>query len=184
MNNYGHSVQNYHHLHENIRTEKAQGEKNQQEIDLGLPAGKFNLLILSYLTAETLLESIRSTESLKTPQKVIDSLKEFLAIFKQLEATDLSADWRFSEKLSRAWLKIKLSIEESSFPTGTLNEMIEAFDHFPEKGDHSLGYYLSLHAGEQWIPFPFMEILRNLHENKNEIQKLVRQGELALRALS
>ena len=184
MNHFGQSVQGYHHMHEEIKTEPAKDQRNLKEIELNLPPGRFNLLVLSYLTAETLLESIRSTESLKTPQKVIDSLKEFLAVFKELEITDHSADWRYSEKLSRAWAKIKDSINEASFPTISLKEMISAFEHHPEKGDHSLGYYLSLHAGEQWIPFPFMEILRNLHENKQQIHRLVRLGELALRSLS
>jgi hypothetical protein len=61
--------------------------------------------------------------------------------------------------------------------------MIEAINHYPEKGDHSLGYYLSSSTGENWIPFPFMEILRNLHEKKNEIDRLLKFGEIALRAL-
>jgi hypothetical protein len=183
MNQYGQSVHGYHHMHEEIKTEPVKDQKSQKDIELNLPAGRFNLLVLAYLTAQTLLESIRSTESLKTPQKVIDSLKEFINVFKELEATDLSAEWRYSEKLSRAWAKIKDHMEEASYPTTALKEMISAFDHYPEKGDHSLGYYLSLHAGEQWIPFPFMEILRNLHENKKEIQRLIRFGELALRSL-
>lgn len=183
MQSYGQSIRSYHHMHGEIRSERANKDRSQKEEELNLPSGAFPMLVLSYLVASTLLDSIRSTESLKTPQKIIDSLKDFIKTLHQLQEEDLSADWRYCEKLSKSWQDVCSSIEEAAIPTGGLNEMIEAINHYPEKGDHSLGYYLSLSTGENWIPFPFMEILRNLHEKKNEIDRLLKFGEIALRAL-
>jgi len=158
-------------------------DRLQKEKELDLAAGKLHLFILAYKGAFALLQSIRSTESLKTPQRVIDALKEFIDVLKKLEATDLSADWRYCQKLSKAWNEVLTSLDGAKFPTTSLEELVSSVNHFPEKGDHSLGYYLSLEAGEEWIPFPFMEILRNLHENRAAIQQLLRKGEIALRSL-
>ncbi|MFZ4772399.1 MAG: hypothetical protein ACOYK9_00200 [Chlamydiia bacterium] len=177
------SGSSYHNLQNEINIEHTAKDKYQKDQERDLPPGGFNLLILSYKGAQTLLQIIRSIDSLRTPQRVIDSLREFLAIFKKLESVDLSADWRYCEKLSKSWMEVKESLSEGSFPTISLQELVQSIEHYPEKGDHSLGYYLSLHAGEEWIPFPFMEILRNLHENKPEIEKLLKKGEIALRSL-
>ncbi|MFZ4674054.1 MAG: hypothetical protein ACOYL1_06905 [Chlamydiia bacterium] len=183
MNSYGQSIRGYHHLHGEIRVEPVNREKTQKDEELQLPAGGFALLVLTYLSSSTLLESIRSTESLRTPQKVIDALKQFIAIFSELQDQDLSADWRYCEKLSKSWSDVVKSVENATFPSSSLNTLITEINEHPEKGDHTLGYYLSQHAGEQWIPFPFMEILRKLHEDKKKIPHFLKLAELALRSL-
>jgi len=170
-------------MHAEIRAERANKDRSQKEEELNLPPGAYNMHILSYLLASTILDSIRSTESLKTPQKIIDALRNFLETLHQIKEEDLSSDWRYCEKLSKSWQDVCSSTEEATLPSGGLSEMLEAINHYPEKGDHSLGYYLSLSTGENWIPFPFMEILRNLHEKKNEMERLLKLGEIALRAL-
>jgi hypothetical protein len=183
MNSYGQSIHGFHHMHGEIRVEQPNKDKTQKDEELNLPPGGFNLLVLTYLSASTLVESIRSTESLKTPQKVIDALKAFLQTLTELKDSDLSADWRYCERLSKSWSDMQRTLEGATFPSSSLNELITLVNHYPEKGDHTLGYYLSLHAGEQWIPFPFMEILRKLHEDKKEIPRFLKMGEIALRSL-
>jgi hypothetical protein len=183
MNSYGQSIHGFHHLHGEIRVEPVNREKTQKDEELQLPAGGFALLVLTYLASSTLIESIRSIESLKTPQKAIDALKQFIAVFSELQYQDLSADWRYCEKLSKSWSEVLKSVENATFPSSSLNLLITQVNEHPEKGDHTLGYYLSQHAGEQWIPFPFMEILRKLHEEKKEMLHFLKLAELALRSL-
>ena len=44
-----------------------------------------------------------------------------------------------------------------------MENFIESVQKYPENDEHSLGYYLTEYAGSDWLPFPFMEILQNLH---------------------
>lgn len=183
MNSYGQSINGYHHLHGEIRVGPVNRDKTQKDEELQLPAGGFALLALTYLASSTLLEAIRSTESLKTPQKTIDALKLFIAILTDLKDQDLSDNWRYCEKLSKSWSEVIKSAEKNSFPSSSLNALVSKINEYPEKGDHALGYYLSQHAGEEWIPFPFMEILRKLHEEKKVLTEFLQLSELALRSL-
>jgi hypothetical protein len=49
-----------------------------------------------------------------------------------------------------------------------ITSFIEKVCHFPPSEDHSLGYYLTKYVGNQWLPFPFMDILHQLHQEFQE----------------
>ena len=44
-----------------------------------------------------------------------------------------------------------------------IRTFIKELQHYPEHHEHSLGYYLTEYAGQKWLPFPYMEMIRNLH---------------------
>ena len=45
-----------------------------------------------------------------------------------------------------------------------IRSFFDELHSFPDPQHFSLGYYLSEYAGEKWIPFPYMEMLRKLHQ--------------------
>jgi hypothetical protein len=44
-----------------------------------------------------------------------------------------------------------------------MRSLIDAIQHYPERQQHSLGYYLSEYAGQKWLPFPYMEMIQKIH---------------------
>ncbi len=118
------------------------------------------------------LDSIAITKKKGSIKKLLSSISELEKSLKKLCEKDLSEDAKFLKELSLNWLHFlrefapflnqedPLSLEIKSF----LNEIHE----YPSGSEFSLGYYLSKFAGLEWIPFPYMEILRELHENYKE----------------
>lgn len=104
---------------------------------------------------------------LKTPKKhpITSELKEFRELLVKLTKEDLSEDLSFLNSLTFKWLDILAKYEEE--PKKTNLEAVKLFFDeiyaYPAGQPYSLGYYLTQHAGYKWIPFPFMEILKNLH---------------------
>jgi hypothetical protein len=101
---------------------------------------------------------------------VLETLLNFQKLLKQLGEKDLSQDAAFAQELSERWLKIKedfnkLQIIErkGSNKAASFRRAIDAINHYPPGADHSFGYYLLEQAGRDWLPFPFIEILLNLH---------------------
>ncbi|MEN9654810.1 MAG: hypothetical protein RL235_922 [Chlamydiota bacterium] len=85
-----------------------------------------------------------------------------------LQTKDRSQDYVFLCELSRLWqtLLAQTSQLPQNHPLYTpLLKVIQTIDGYPEGSTHSLGYYLSEHAGEaNWVPFPYMELMQSLHK--------------------
>jgi len=99
------------------------------------------------------------------------TLKKIKFLFQKLKAENTSRDFRFTEELSKHWHVLLLILEAltKTTPTprylGNLQLLLKNIDTHPKKNDHPLGHYLTLYAGEKWLPFPLMDILSDLHED-------------------
>jgi hypothetical protein len=103
----------------------------------------------------------------------IEGLKK---LFVLLGEENVSENLDFLNKLAFKWLEFidsynLLSVErKESFKE--LKKFVDEVYGYPEDAAYSLGYYLTEHAGYNWIPSPFMEILLLLHnEHKKDKEK-------------
>lgn len=167
-----------------IRAEEIGANKqSKEELSLELLDSK-RLWTISWLMAQKIVDELNAVESPKELSFLINELKAFIKDLYLLKGADLSSDWRFCESLSSHFKKLTESIEGYPNLLPQLKDFIAMIDKYPESEPHSLGYYLSLNAGAEWIPFPFMEILHRLHISSQEIEHLLQKGDALIRTLS
>jgi len=83
------------------------------------------------------------------------------AAFETMMREDRSQDAQFLKKLSHLWLEI---LEESiALQSKPLKRLIKDIESYPEDEEHTFGYYLDEFAGQNWLPFPYMELIKKLH---------------------
>jgi hypothetical protein len=99
------------------------------------------------------------------------AVEKFISLLEQLKKENISYDFRFSEELSAAWLilneEASMQSKQRTPPTyyPKLKSFLGSLMRYPEKSDHTFGYYLNQYAGEKWLPFPFIDLLSKLHED-------------------
>ncbi len=94
----------------------------------------------------------------KAAHKTLRSLK---TAFDVLKLEDRSEDIEFLRHLSNLWLALLEEGNDDPMIRGFLKEI----ERYPEYQVHTFGYYLSEYAGQQWIPFPYMELLHDIHKS-------------------
>lgn len=154
------------------QNKKSSHSFNQFLTDLTRPSS--GSLLVAFFKKFTMHFSFKNKISTKALKQDLLELKQ---LFILLSAEDLSHQLEFIQKLSLLWHKIiedcnPISfslLKDSSFLKKIL-EFIQIIHHFPPEEDHSLGYYLQEHVGEKWVPFPFMELLQELHEEYQKTQ--------------
>jgi hypothetical protein len=107
-------------------------------------------------------------------QNLFDNIMAFRQQLITLSAEDQSHNPDFTQQLSGLWHNLlddcnslTLSAEASPEVINKLKFFIAQVQNFPSGADHTLGYYFTEYAGKDWIPFPFMELLQQLHEEFN-----------------
>src|SRR5579871_2640489 len=101
---------------------------------------------------------------------LIDTVKSFKEQLVLLSLEDQSHNPDFTLHLSELWHTLLDDCNSLSLATDTseiltkLKFFISQVKNFPPGADHTLGYYFTEYAGKDWIPFPFMELLKQLHE--------------------
>lgn len=107
-------------------------------------------------------------------KNLIESTLAFKELLLILAKEDLSHNPDFTQKLGQLWHNLTDDcnslelLQGSPFDTGTkVKFFISQVQNFPLGADHTLGYYLTEYAGNDWIPFPFMELLQGLHLEYN-----------------
>jgi hypothetical protein len=105
-----------------------------------------------------------------------DAFSELKELFAKLAESDVSMDVKFLNSLSNVWEKL----EHASSPLKKKSEGISrgiseplhtfmfSIGNCKEGQQYSLVHYLKEHAGVDWVPFPFMQILQRLHEEYKE----------------
>lgn len=88
------------------------------------------------------------------------SLRSLKMAFETLKREDRSEDIAFLHHLSQTWLHL---VEEGIQQAKELKELIQKIERYPENQAHTFGYYLSEFAGQKWIPFPYMELIQQIH---------------------
>ncbi len=103
-------------------------------------------------------------------------LFEYLAAFRAklniLTQQDESYNPEFTQQLTELWHNlvddcnsVSASLDISSKIINNIKFLISQIYQYPSETDHPLGYYFDAYAGKEWIPFPFMDILRELYED-------------------
>lgn len=114
----------------------------------------------------SLQEKVQSFFEPSTISDLNSSLKGLKTLFEELMQNDLSQSYQFAEALSKHWHGLIDYVADHSRVQDLteLKKFIRSIHNFPQHVDHSLGFYLTQLLGEDWLPFPFMEILHILHE--------------------
>jgi len=103
-------------------------------------------------------------------QSILDNIIAFRQLLNILATDDQSHNPDFTQQLSELWHNLLDDCNSVSLPPETDSEIltkvkffISQVQNFPAGADHPLGYYFTEYAGKDWIPFPFMELLQQLH---------------------
>jgi hypothetical protein len=107
-------------------------------------------------------------------QRLVQNIIAFKQQLIILSLEDQSHNPDFTQQLSDIWHRILDDCNALSLSSpGTTEVLVKAkffisqVQNFPPGADHTLGYYFTEYAGKDWIPFPFMELLQQLHEEYN-----------------
>ena len=79
---------------------------------------------------------------------------------------DLSQDTQFLKSMSESWhrlLEESVQLAPSSRFSEPMRQFIQKISMHPKNSDYTFGYYLEEYAGHNWLPFPYMELLQDLH---------------------
>ena len=104
-------------------------------------------------------------------EQLLEDVIRFRQLLLVLAAKDESHNPEFTEQLTGAWHLLSedcASLIATSETPSPLIEKIKFFiaqiENYPLGADHTLGFYFAQYAGKDWIPFPFMQLLQELHE--------------------
>ncbi|HSX03141.1 MAG TPA: hypothetical protein VLG76_00240 [Rhabdochlamydiaceae bacterium] len=164
------------HRDEGVLVPAIEGDKKGKEDFANLPEPIkkiLNAVILVYL--KSLFDSYhlqpQSEEEKFEKNQLLEDLETFKNLLNHLGAKDQSKYPKFAQQLSELWHKIDQNFNVIKFFEKDtrdiilkLKKIIEEVNHYPKDQEHSFGYYLKEHVGEDWLPFPYMEILSNLHK--------------------
>ncbi len=145
-----------------------------EEIVKKNPRGLLMACLSAYVRKMALLLASRPIAGRKSA--IADELELELSAFKNvlvdLTKKDVSRDPDYAQHLSQVWHQLLESANlveclerKKTDVLFQLKTLIETFNHYPVKQEHSLGYYMTEFAGKEWLPFPFMEQLHLLYED-------------------
>ncbi len=104
-------------------------------------------------------------------QQISEDLVSLRSMLQILGNQDQSHHPEFTHHLAELWHHL---IEDCQHVASTdpnlfkVKYFIDQVNAFPPNEDHSLGYYLARYAGKDWLPFPFMDMLQQLHKQYQE----------------
>ncbi len=102
----------------------------------------------------------------KDQQRAVkEHLRALKSAFEILKQEDRSQDLDFLNRLSKTWLSLledSLHFESEEASTA-FKAFVKKIQHYPENQPHSFAYYLTENTHQQWIPFPYMELIQKLH---------------------
>jgi len=103
-------------------------------------------------------------------QKIIEHLLEFKKLLTKLLDKDLSQSAEFASELSETWCQlledfdtIEVLERKNLKDVAIFRDLMNHIKNYPPESEHRFGYYLVQHAGKDWLPFPFIEILSTLY---------------------
>jgi hypothetical protein len=134
-------------------------------------------IVISYIFKK-IIELFNPKSKEIDESKVAEHLITFKKFIEELEKEDFSHEPEFVEKLSASWCHLvddfkQASLFQKKHPAAAakINVLISEINAYPPGEEHSVGFYLTEHAGDKWIPFPYMEMLQELHRSKNQLNK-------------
>jgi hypothetical protein len=153
-------------IYESLSAEKVE-EKHRQEQEQKQKKKK-NIVKAAFLCV--IRDFLKKMKVLKpvSPTAVLNDLKSINSYFEKLSKENLSQDVKFLAKIAKTWADFLdnyalLSKKNYKDLHSQIKSFIKTINSYPEKTEFSLGYYLAEFAGFKWVPFPYMEILNDLH---------------------
>jgi hypothetical protein len=116
----------------------------------------FIILLKQFRTSFASNPSLDST----LEQEIHEALVALRKLLQILTCEDQSHNPEYTELLSTTWHDLMQS-QIKNFPE--LASLKEDLNNYPASEEHSLGFYLAADTGKEWHPFPFMEMLHQLH---------------------
>jgi hypothetical protein len=104
---------------------------------------------------------------------ILNDLMLFQKSLHALMEKDLSKEAEFLNYLAYIWIKFLNDFNQFEIENERVKDKLKNFiysiKNYPKNQEFTLGYYLSNLAGYKWVPFPYMEMLKNLYlENKKD----------------
>ncbi|MES2121471.1 MAG: hypothetical protein V4492_01685 [Chlamydiota bacterium] len=104
---------------------------------------------------------------------MVGNIAAFRRMLFTLAQQDLSHNPEFAQHLSELWHEIQdasatIAFSKPSASSALLPHIaffLSQVKNYPIGAEYTLSYYFNEYAGKEWIPFPFMELLQNLHRN-------------------
>jgi hypothetical protein len=131
------------------------------------PAFMAYLLLMFHRFLDSFKRTSPTGLSEPAEQEVRDHLLAMKDALEMLQTEDLSQDTHFLNQLPTLWHKIladTLKFRKQSPLAKELKAWIYSIDHYPEGQEFTFGYYLTELAGQQWIPLPYMEMIKKVHD--------------------
>ncbi|MBS0624804.1 MAG: hypothetical protein JSS32_01995 [Verrucomicrobia bacterium] len=148
------------------REAKEQHEKKEPEPEKKSMLGAYFLQLFRKFIQ--IFEETEQNPSVVNKETVLDHLKQLKAMLEIMKIDDRSQDSPFLNELSSIWHDIlddQLGFGRTSPQSKKFHEFIKEIQHYPERQEHTLGYYLTEYAGQQWLPFPYMELIQKIYKD-------------------
>jgi hypothetical protein len=88
--------------------------------------------------------------------------------FETLKQEERNQDVFFLNQMSDTWHRVledSLHCQRSDPFFEPFQNFLEDIQHYPPGEEHSFGYYLTEYTGQQWLPFPYMDLVHKIHED-------------------
>ena len=165
-----------HDPYEKYRVEEIQKDKEASQFpgkepaSLPKPSPAFSATIT--LLFKKLLDLFERTTPRGLSHSAEGEMRSHLLRFQELiekqKESDISQDSFLLNRFSLIWHQLlddALRFRRETPLSIQIRELFQEIQHYPAHHDHSLGYYLTEYAGQRWLPFPYMEMIQELHED-------------------
>lgn len=160
---------------EGVLSSRIEDKKKESKYSKRAPKEDKEILLatfFSYLKKmfDTFSPSKQLMSKVVDQQKIIENLIHFKKLLVQLGEKDLSQSADYAIKLSDNWCilledfdTIEIMERKNLKNVAGFRDLMNGMKNYPPESEHRFGFYLVQHAGKDWLPFPFIEILRVLH---------------------
>ena len=135
--------------------------------------GIFALAILTCIKKITKFFTLQERKIIVT-HNLPRASRLFKEQLQKLEKDNLSEDDQFVEKLSNYWKEFteayELDFLKKEQSDSNVEKLISEINKYYGDQEYSLGYYLLNYKTGKWRPFPFINILKLLHKEHNDIK--------------
>lgn len=149
-------------------------KKRKNFFDSAADKGQFILLAAFFQFMKKILnigsDEKKGGKTLLNDHHIVEDLISFRKMLQILSNEDQSHNAEFTQQFSEIWNNLaehrkylEMTHKKNPLLLSQLQSFMLLLERFPPSEEHSLGYYLSHHVGNEWLPFPCMEILTKLH---------------------
>jgi len=165
------------HRDEGIYVPPIEGDRKEKEGYRHLPSNEKKILSATFFNYLKKLFGVFSGSRelggrIVDRMAIVERLRALQELLMRLKSEDLSQSVAFASALSDLFgemledLAIVTIMERKELKKSSgMRELVEAIKRYPQsEEEHPLGFYLMEHAGKDWIPFPYIELLSNLYK--------------------